>query len=266
MNLLTYKYETCFYENFESSIIKLMSVITGKLKNEEYEDWDFEDEAIWIDEFMGITDKKRGLDDDLYDYKKLIEFYKRNITKEETAAKNEIQEILNQEYYFEDDFYELNSVMNLRRITLSSLLIALHSMFESKLKEFCSILDKVKPDNKKPLKHREEDKINSYIGYLILRFNQEVKEIKTNKTSIGIYTQIRNRLVHDNGVLDAIKYHKLYNQIMKRNDIELKKFRASINAGLNFLITFKSSFILSYIDLIQTLFKIFTQEARKLYR
>lgn len=240
-------------------------MVKGRLKDnsDEFEDWDFiDDYSKALDNFFGVPYKYRGLDDDLYDYKKLIEFLGINIIQEEIKAKETIDSLLNEEIYT-DSMYDYDHVFNYRRLTLTSTFLAIHSTFEGRVKQFCTILESLKKDTSVSFKMPSESVIEGCISYLVKRFKNETRVIQQDKKERLLFRDVRNKLVHQSGIINLPLDVKLLRALQNRNDITAKPINTNLCTEY-FIEIKKSTFLKDYIDLIEKKFKTFHLASLKL--
>jgi hypothetical protein len=247
-------------------------MVKGKLKVDAEEESEYEyDDDIYIvslDKFIGVPYKYRGLDDDLYDFKKLIEFFGENIINEEKKANRAIAQIL-EEGIYTDSIYDHDHIFNYRRLTLTSTFLAIFSTFEGRLKQFCILLQEHRPDLENQFKPPDQDVIEACISYLVKRFKEQIRSIQEDKKRRLFYRDVRNKIIHHSSIVDLSlpSDKKLIKEIENRTDILAKKLqnRDSNQKNEKYMLEIKKSiFLKDYIDLIQKKLQLLYYAARKL--
>lgn len=222
---------------------------------EEYSD-DYEEA---LKEFMGGQGYfySNGFEDEIYNYRQLIKFLGENILKEERETKAKIKDAWDNH---EDITLQYAHVKILREFTLHSTFLSIHSMYECRLKEYCSILA-----------HYGRKKIgidrNVNLPGLMGRINSNVtldEDINGNNKLREFYCEIRNKIVHQKGYIKSNdpKDLKLMSKIEGQKYLHLTRCRIG---KYDFQLHIKNSmFLTDYLSLINQDLKIICRSAMKL--
>ena len=254
-------------------------MVKGKVRTTETEEEDYTwmndiiDYQESLDNFFGGIYKSSGLFDETEALSKLIELVGKQVISEE----KEYNAKLKNEYDPESDNHtelagKYSYLKSYRALTYRALLMLVHSCFEARLNEFCSLLVKHKRNKETTVpsgSKTEGGRIAMLLEDFLFVIMPPIKsKIEKKSKLMYFFNAFRNKINHRNGLFVANKNNAdivLIKEVVKdRSDFSIKVVERRSHEKLYQIAILKSSFIKDYLGLVIDTFKMLETFARKM--
>lgn len=256
-------------------------MITGprKTDNDEQEEYwfDYIDEyQEALDKFTGIPNKYNGVFEEIYNLRKFVVFNGDNVINEE----KDFQILLRQEFDPEESSSQ-ESVLDkyshknsFRRFTYDATLLLIHSRFETRLKEFCFIIQKFGKNRNIAVPEGGRDRIGlteTLIEDFISPLFPDCKnELLKDKNERQIFRFMRNKLNHNLGLFTICNKDPMIKNLREfersRKDLSVRWISRNRqnNSSTYKIEILKSSILFQYLNLFSSVVDLIAFKANKL--